>query len=468
MSNQTIYESEKLNEMRGNYLMSTYNRQEAIDRWKRRESSRAVFKFLMVFSLLVGIALAGILWFLYRNAEGYREFMYAGIGFAAGFVFFIIFAIVHSVVTASCDQLYINCFVSDMHVRDDADAIKTEAIDPVLENSIVISVRAFLEAPAEYEEVDASTPIGDDEEYEYVSRKSRKKKRKAAEAVEIEHFEGPVNSAVVYIDDIEVGAVDLSSEFSVFRVNPGLHTLKLKIRKEYAHFGKKLELQTAVLPVYIDADYRIFYYVIDAKTNDNVNLSYELKLSEYDDMAIFRRDIHNTDLLESFERDADMPHKLRKRAKHLYKKLSVREKYIDTFREEEEKRYLREKYRWDNTAEKQINPYAIRRYRAEARKLYQEMYLIRTNPRISEQKKTKTLAVLNEQMNDLIVSLYAKLNTSKKNELTHLQAVRLKNILLFGQENISCEDLAKQLSDTRQDARIKPKDPEITVHLKRG
>lgn len=471
MSNQTIYESEKLNEMRGNYLMATYNRQEAIDRWKRRESARTTFKVLMLISFLLGLAAAAVIWFLYRDAEGYREFIYAGIGLGAGLVLCLIFGIIRAAITASCNQLYINCFISDMQVRDGADAIKTEAIDPILENSIVISIRSFLEAPAEYEEVDANTPIEDDEEYEYVeykSKKKNKKQKKDADAVEIEYFEGPVNSAIVFIDDIEVGAVDLSSEFSVFRVNPGLHALKIKIRKEYPHFGKKLEMFSPVVPIYIDGDYRIFRYILETKTRDNVNLSYELKLAEYDDMATFRRDVHSSDLLESFERDADMPRKLRKRAKHLYKKLSIREKYIETFREEEEKRYLREKYRWKNASDSQLDPYALRRYRAEARKLHQQMYVIRTNPRLSEQRKAKEIAVLNEQMSDLIITLYSKLHISNDIGLTQLQAVRLKNILLFGQENIRYEDLAQQLSDTRQDARLKDnKKPEITINLNR-
>ncbi len=467
MSKTTIYESEKLNAMRGSYLRATFNRQESISRWKRLESARGVFKLLMAISLLLGIAAAAILWFIYRDAEGYREFLYAGIGLGAGVVLCIIFGFIRLGVSSSCNKAYVDCYVQDMHVQEGADEIKSETLDPVLENSIVISIHSHLEAPVEYEEVDAATALAEESAYEYlevVDKKSKKKDKKNP-LPEIEHFNGPVNSAIVFIDDVEVGAVDLGSEFSVFRVNSGLHTLKIKIRKEYAHYGKTLELQTPVNPVYIDGDYRIFRYTLDAKTRDNVNISYALKLAEYDDMSIFRRDLHNTDMLETLDRDADLPRKLRKRARHLYEKLRIREQYIDTFRAQEEKRFLREKYNWNKLEDSHLDPHVLKHFRAEARDTYKAILNLQKNTKISEERKEKQLANLEAHLSAVIRALYEKLNVSGT-PMTTLQEVRLKNILLFGQENIRCTDLAQDLQNTQTDARIKnPNKQDIIVNV---
>lgn len=466
MSKNTIYESEKLNAMRGSYLLATFNRQEAISRWKRRESARGLFKALTVISLLLGIAAAAVLWFIYREAEGYREFLYAGIGLGAGVLLAIVFGLIRLGVSAACNKAYIDCYVQDLQVQLGADEIKSETLDPVLENSIVISIHSHLEAPVEYEEVDASTLLESDNlhEFEEVVAKNKKSKKNRSNAPEVEHFNGPVNSAIVYIDDVEVGAIDLGSEFSVFRVTPGLHTLKIKIRKDYAHYGKTLELQTPVATVCIDNDYRIFRYTLDAKSRDNVNVTYALKLAEYDDMSIFRRDVHDTDAFEKLDREADLTRKLRKRARRLYEKLRIRERYVETFRAQEEKRYLREKYRWSKLDDTQIDPRLLKGYRAEARETYKAIYNLHNNTKISDARKEKQIAELELHLSALVHSLYNKLPIADT-PMTTLQEIRLKNILLFGQENIRCTDLAEELQTAQSDARVKAPKQDIIVNV---
>ncbi len=463
MSKTTVYGSEKLNAMRGSYLLATFNRQESIARWKRLETARGVFKALTFVSVLLGIIAAALLWFIYREAEGYREFLYAGIGLGAGIVLAVIFVLIRLGVSSSCNKAYVACYVHDMEVQEGADEIKSETLDPVLENSVVISIRSHLAAPVEYEDVDSDAPIDENAIYEYVEED--KKGKKANNQPEIEHFYGSVNSAIVFIDDVEVGAVDLGSEFSVFRVNPGLHTLKIKIRKEYAHYGKTLELQTPVNPIYIDGDYRILAYTLDAKTADNVNISYALKLAEYDDMSIFRREMHNTDMLETLDRDADLSRKLRKRARHLYAKLSIREQYVETFRKQEEKRFLREKYNWNKFDDSELDPNVLKHFRAEARATYQAIHKLQQNTKIAASRKAKQIANLEAHLSAVVHALYEKLNVSGT-PMTSLQEIRLKNILLFGQENVRSTDLAQDLRNTSTDARIKnPNKQDIIVNV---
>ena len=464
MSKTTVHGSEKLNAMRGSYLLATFNRQESIARWKRLESARGVFKALTVVSILLGVVAAALLWFIYREAEGYREFLYAGIGLGAGVVLAIIFALIRLGVSSACNKAYVACYVHDMEVQEGADEIKSETLDPVLENSVVISIRSHLSAPVEYEDVDSDAPIDENAVYEYVEEDKKGKKKNFNEP-EIEHFHGPVNSAIVFIDDVEVGAVDLGSEFSVFRVNPGLHTLKIKIRKEYAHYGKTLELQTPVNPIYIDGDYRILSYTLDAKTRDNVNISYALKLAEYDDMAIFRREMHNTDMLETLDRDADLSRKLRKRARRLYAKLRIREQYVETFRQQEEKRFLREKYNWNKFDDPHLDPHVLKHFRAEARATYQAIHKLQENTKISASRKAKQIANLEAHLSAVVHALYEKLNISGT-PMTSLQEIRLKNILLFGQENVRSTDLAQELQSASTDARIKnPNKQDIIVNV---
>ena len=456
MSKNTIYGSEKLNSMRNSYLLATFNRQESIARWKRCESARGVMKALALVSLLLGVVAAALLWFIYREADGFREFIVAGVGLGAGIVLAIIFVLIRAGISASCNKAYVDCFVHDMEMQEGADDIKSETLDPVLENSIVISIHSHLEAPVEYEEIESDADLEDGSVYEYVNDINQS---------ETEHFNGPVNSAIVYIDDVEVGAVDLGSEFSVFHVNPGLHTLKIKIRKEYAHYGKTLELQTPVNPVFVDGNYRICRYTLDAKSRDNVNITYSLKLAEYDDLAIYRRELHDTDMLETIDRDADLSAKLQKRARHLYKKLRIREEYVDTFREQEEKRFLREKYNWNKLDEPSIDPAVLKNFRAEARETYQEILKLQKNTKIPAATKEKQIAALESHISDVVFALYEKLEISSA-PMTTLQEIRLKNILLFGQENIRCTDLAQELQNNKTDARIKnPNKQDIIVNV---
>ncbi len=475
MSKNTNQGSGKLHSMRKHYLRATFNRQESISQWKKLESIRSALKAAMIFFALVGIALGASLLALYWSAEDARKWILAGVGLAIGLVLCIAAGIIRHRVSLACEEKYISYFVHDMFVQDGADAIKAETVDPVLENAIVISINSTLTAPAEYEErqiTRAEIAKINDEETLLEIQKYRAK----ADAVDIfgkkvmqdgdyDHFSGSVNHAVVFVDNIEVGVVDLGSEFSVFRVNPGLHTLRIKIRKDYPHYDKVLNVETPITPVYIENDYRIFRYTIDAASADNQNVSYKLKCAEYDDMATFRRDLHNSDRLELLERDAELPPHLCKRAEELYAKLSIQDKYIDAFREEEEKRYLRHKYQWLNKADKELDPHLLYHYRAEVRKLQREIYAVQTNPRFPEFRKVKMIDILEARMSELLGDLYGKLNLPV-DQFPAKRLNKLRNILLFGQESIRFEQIAEQLSGNAQDARLPDnKKPDIVVNV---
>ncbi len=475
MSKNTNQGSEKLHSMRRHYLRATYNRQESISQWKKLEAIRSALKAAMIFFVLVGIALGASLLALYWSAEDARKWILAGVGLAIGLLFCVAAGVVRYRVSGICEEKYIAYFVHDMFVQDGADAIKAETVDPVLENSIVISVHSTLTAPAEYEEREITrgeiAKINDEETLMEIQ-----KYRAPADIIDVfgkkvmqdgdyDHFSGSVNHALVFVDDIEVGVVDLDSEFSVFRVNPGLHTLRIKIRKDYPHYDKTLNIETPVTPVYIENDYRIFRYAIDAVSADNQTVSYKLKCAEYDDMATFRRDLHNSDRLERLERDAELSPHLCKRAETLYAKLSIQDKYIDAFREEEEKRYLRHKYQWLNKTDKEIDPRLLYHYRTEVRRLQQEIYAVQTNPRFPDFRKAKMIDILEARMSELLSDLYSKLNLPL-DQFPARRLNKLRNILLFGQESIRFEQIAEQLTGNAQDARLPDnKKPNIAVNI---
>ncbi len=322
-----INESERMTDMKERYLCSAFDTQEAFASWKRREGARSFFRALTVLILIAGIVAAGWVWYINKDADGYRPYIDAGIVLGATLLLLIVNGIIRHTISNACRRTYDKYYRLANRTQNISEHIKREKVDPMLENQIVISIRSFLDAPVEFEYETKDNRFDDDDDYECVSVKDRNKEVR-------EKLSGPVSSAIVYIDDVEVGAVDLDSEFSTFRVNPGLHALKIKIRKDYPYFEKSLELTTPVNPISVNGDYRVVLYSLCAKMNRGT-LSYTLKTSEYDDLVSFMRDSYNTAELDGTVSDELLTNKLRKRARVLHEELYSDQETEEDIRQEE-------------------------------------------------------------------------------------------------------------------------------------
>ncbi len=321
-------EHDKVQALKEDYLQTVYHKKKRLSAWKAWERLRRFVGFLAWLALLAGAAFGAYRWYQATQAGnlGRDQFFFFPINedlelfihkatahwLIVGLIGFAVFGILFIIFSVVCKNKYKRYSTKSDHVDIKLDNLKREKIDDVLENQIVVSVRSIFETLVEYEDV-LEGEEEDDDEYEYFD----------ADKVgppESRIFTGAVDNAVVYIDGMEVGAVDLDSEFSCFRVEPGLHSLKIVIRKEFPYYGKQLVLETPVNPIRVDGDYRIILYSLLTKQNRGI-IRYKLKVAEYDDMVIFMRDTrqtgnpddrHNTDKLSKY---------LKKRATKLHIKL---------------------------------------------------------------------------------------------------------------------------------------------------
>lgn len=321
-------EYDKVQALKEDYLQTVYRKKKVLTAWKVWEFLRYLVGFLAIVALIGGLGYGLYLWIELSAEEGLPDeslftiFDIAGetatiptisinwtingaILFGAFMILYIIFSIV-------CRKKYKKYATKSDHVDIKLDNLKREKIDNVLENQIVVSVRSIFETLVEYEDV-MEGEEEDDDEYEYFD----------ADQVgppEAKIFKGAVDNAVVYIDGMEVGAVDLDSEFSCFRVEPGLHSLKIVIRKEFPYYNKQLVLETPINPIRVDGDYRIVLYTVLTKQNRGI-IRYKLKVAEYDDMVIFMRDTRQTGNLDEKHNADRLGRYLRKRAKKLHVKI---------------------------------------------------------------------------------------------------------------------------------------------------
>ena len=324
-------EYDKVQALKDDYLKTVFNKKKRLNAWKAWERFRRFVGFLAWLALLAGAAFGVYRWYEASHAaEGStlsREYFFF-IPLTGDWEFFIpkalvhwlivgaigfaVFGIVYLVLGRVCKEKYRRYSTKSDHVDIKLDNLKREKIDSVLENQIVVSVRSIFETLVEYEDV-LEGEEEDDDEYEYFD----------ADKVgppESRIFTGSVDNAVVYIDGMEVGAVDLDSEFSCFRVEPGLHTLKIVIKKEFPYYGKQLVLETPTNPIRVDGDYRIILYSLLTKQNKGI-IRYKLKVAEYDDMVIFMRDTRQANNPDD-RRNADKLSKyLKKRATRLHLQL---------------------------------------------------------------------------------------------------------------------------------------------------
>ncbi len=321
-------EYDKVQALKDDYLQTVYNKKQRLSVWKTWERLRYLVGFLALAVLLAGAGFGFYRWyqatqagnlgvdqfFTAQIAEGFDFFIHEQTAhwLIVGLIGFVVFGILFLIFSHVCKEKYRRYSTKSDHADIKLDNLKREKIDSVLENQIVVSVRSIFETIVEYEDV-LEGEEEDDDEYEYMDADK-------AGPPESRIFHGAVDNAVVYIDGLEVGAVDLDSEFSCFRVEPGLHTLKIVIRKEFPYYGKQLVLETPVNPIRVDGDYRIILYTVLTKQNRGI-IRYKLKVAEYDDMVIFMRDtrqatnpddLHNADKLSKY---------LKKRATKLHIKL---------------------------------------------------------------------------------------------------------------------------------------------------
>ncbi|MBQ9797853.1 MAG: hypothetical protein IJW50_09050 [Clostridia bacterium] len=312
LSAASKYDNETVREMKEDYLNTVYDKEKSLASWKRRERWRGFFGFLMVLSVIAGIAAAIYLWYVNRELPGYEPFINAGIALGAGILLCIVLGLIRLAISASCKKAYVKFNTNTEYADVKLDNLKRAKIDSVLQNQIVIAVRSFFETLVEYEEV-AEDEVEDHDNYEYFDADK-------CGAPELRTFEGSVDSALVYIDGIEVGALDLDSEFSCFRVDPGLHSVKVVIKKEFPGTEKQLVLQTPINPINVDGDYRIIVYTLLSK-HAKGKIQYKLKVAEYDDMVLFTREGRPTDNFEQWYKMDEMSYSLLKRAEKLHKQI---------------------------------------------------------------------------------------------------------------------------------------------------
>ena len=317
-------EYDKVQALKEDYLQTVYRKKKFLGDWKTCEYIRRALGFI-AWGLFLIYAFCGFyLWFTTNDLS--RELFYikeiGGMEFyifketagylGAGAFWFAVVGIVYIVFGIVCRKLYKKYATKSDHVDIKLDNLKREKIDNVLENQIVVSVRSIFETLVEYEDV-LEGEEEDDDEYEYFDASK-------AGPPESRVFTGSVDNAIVYIDGLEVGAVDLDSEFSCFRVEPGLHSLKIVIRKEFPYYGKQLVLETPINPIRVDGDYRIVLYTLLTKQNRGI-IRYKLKVSEYDDMVIFMRDVREAENPDAKKNPDKLNKYLRKRSKKLHAKI---------------------------------------------------------------------------------------------------------------------------------------------------
>ena len=318
-------EQDKVQALKEDYLQTVYYKKKSLVAWKGWERLRSLVGALAWISLIGCIGFGFFLWAYATSQNFLDESLFTRFDFmepavftltiqfsVAGVILFAVFGLLYIIFSVVCRKKYKRYATKSDHVDIKLDNLKREKIDNVLENQIVVSVRSIFETLVEYEDVLEGEEENDDE-YEYFD----------ADKVgppEARIFTGAVDSAVVYIDGVEVGAVDLDSEFSCFRVEPGLHSLKIVIRKEFPYYNKQLVLETPTNPIRVDGDYRIVLYSLLTKQNRGI-IRYKLKVSEYDDMVIFMRDLRDIGDPDE-KRNADkLSRRLRKRARRLQAKI---------------------------------------------------------------------------------------------------------------------------------------------------
>ena len=317
-------EYDKVQALKEDYLQTVYHKKKVLSGWKFWERLRRLFGIVACLALIAYTFIAFFVWYAADNpgSDLFYHFSVAGKNIAiykstvgyigAGLVWFAGLGLVYIILSFVCRHAYKKYATKADHTEIKLDNLKREKIDNVLENQIVVSVRSIFETLVEYEDV-LDGEEEDDDEYEYFDADK-------VGAPEARVFTGAVDKAVVYIDGIEVGAVDLDSEFSCFRVEPGLHSLKVVIKKEFPYYGKELVLETPINPIRVDGDYRIILYTLLTKQNKGV-IRYKLKVAEYDDMVIFMRDTREAGNPDELHNADKMGRYLRRRARKLHARI---------------------------------------------------------------------------------------------------------------------------------------------------
>ena len=334
-------EHDKIQALKDDYLQTVYHKKQVLSAWKFWERLRRIIGFLALVSLIGFVAYGLFLWAtaskggsleagLFNSFELFGKTNYIFTDtlncVKSGAVLFAVLGIIYIILSIICRRSYVKYATKSDHVDVKLDNLKREKIDNVLENQIVVSVRSIFETLVEYEEV-LDGEEEDDDDYEYFD----------ADKVgppQARVFTGAVDNAVVYIDGVEVGAVDLDSEFSSFRVEPGLHSLKIVIRKEFPFYGKQLVLETPINPIRVDGDYRIVLYTVLTRQNRGI-IRYKLKVSEYDDMVIFMRDTRDVGNVDEMHNTDNLSPRLQKRALLLHNKIYGVPETLEQIRERE-------------------------------------------------------------------------------------------------------------------------------------
>lgn len=441
MSQQTVCGADATAALRQEYLTAAIVRQESLAHWKKLEARRRFLGIAAVICSIAALVAAVAVFFPYRGAiGGVHGLLYAAIPLGIGALLVLALLLVRLGVSAASCKVYMECYSAELLLAEASDAIKKQTVDPVLENAIVISARSLIKAdPYGYAE-----PLHVSEADTDAGKKIQKYKRataKGADSAEI--INTPVNFAKVFIDGTAAGSLDLSRDFSVFRVTPGIHKVTLHLRKDYAN-GKSIELDTAPMTLIINGSYRVLLYTLEARFTDG-KLAYALKVAEYDDMTTFRRDTWNTDQAERLEREEELSPRLSKRAEALYRSICERNSDSTEWLDQEGRRYKRRKNHAISEQNLPISDEVLRPYQTNAKVIAKKMLITQHDPSLKDSTREKRLAALERELDALARKLYDEVKTSDNAYLAQMETRKLKAILLLGREHARCEELVEEL-----------------------
>ncbi len=296
--------------------------------WEERESRLGIWKALIAAALIAGVLAAALIGYLNRSLGDYRTYLYAGVAFCISLLFVLIFRLALGGSEKKCRRAFTAYYDAERTLKECRDELKREKLEYLLENQLLIYADSSLSYSASEDPKFRSAAAAaaqlyqrhpyDDEFHFYNPKKDPnvaalnsaefcKQTKSGGQIVR----EESVDLAKVLVDDREIGSLDPERMFTSFAAIPGAHAIKLEIKKDYPLCEKTLQTTAPAVTVDLRGGYRILYYHIDAVAEGG-NISYALRLSQYDDILTFMREAHHSDEAERAERIQKLDRKLRK------------------------------------------------------------------------------------------------------------------------------------------------------------
>ena len=296
--------------------------------WKEKESRLGIWKALIATALIAGVLAAALIAYLNLSLGDYRTYLYAGIALCIGILIALIFRLALAGSEKKCRRAFAAYYDAERKLIECRDELKREKLEYLLGDQLLIYADSslsysasedpkFRSAAAAAEELYRQHPY-DDEFHFYNPKKdpnvmamNNAEVSKKTRSGGLLTLQEPADLAKVLVDDREIGSLDPERMFTSFAALPGAHAIRLEIKKDYPLCGKTLQVTSPAVTVDVRGGYRILYYHIDA-TAEGGNVSYALRLSQYDDVLTFMREAHHSDEAERAERIRKLDKKLRK------------------------------------------------------------------------------------------------------------------------------------------------------------